>query len=119
MYESGSVTVTKLRIDRAPVIAGIIIIPKLLKTNPLPLYNVYSTNIISQDKNFRVNLPNRLACSDKETCWEVVEKRCIKTSHTVACLSGFYHEPLKCMRSLAFNRTDNCKLLMAKNSTAA
>ena len=62
-----------------------------------------------------ISLPSRLACIDKETCCDIDESKCIKISHRVVCLSGFYNEPNACIRSLSNNITDNCLLKLAND----
>lgn len=115
VYELGKVVIVDAIFGDQPHIKGVMYLPKLLTSSPLPLYNVYTVNYIVNNKNHRIILPEKMVCSSNDTCWAVDGAKCIQSPSKLVCLQGHYHTTDTCIRSLYKKGDMTCKIHVSSN----
>ena len=108
VYELGKVILTEVQVITSGVLKGIIQLPKITNSSPLPIYNTYTTNIIKDSKSIKIRLPGMLVCPNKQVCWEPDMSRCVKYSHRVLCIYGDNFEENRYMRSIKNGSAEFC-----------
>nr|UXD80091.1 putative capsid protein [Myrmica rubra rhabdo-like virus 1] len=110
IYEFGQILLTEVYVDNHAHLKGIIQLPKILALAPLPIYNIYSVNVLNKNVDYKYNLPGMVVCPSPGNCWDADNDKCIKKTNRVICLYGTDHTPDSCLSSIMTNSTINCQI---------